>query len=98
MSKHAPFGYLYVFGTEARLRRATKAEAEASSQAPGGLITVPYADGLTHTAFVADEHKSALLPDVVLTPTTSACCREPKVRGGRCDNCETWLADALSAP
>jgi hypothetical protein len=23
------------------------------------------------------------------------CCAEPKVRGGRCDNCGTWIQDAL---
>jgi hypothetical protein len=23
----------------------------------------------------------------------AACCKEPKVRGGRCDNCGKWLAD-----
>ena len=23
-----------------------------------------------------------------------ACCAEPKVRGGRCDNCGEWLKDA----
>jgi hypothetical protein len=26
-------------------------------------------------------------------PTLISCCRDPKVRGGRCENCGTWIND-----
>lgn len=26
-------------------------------------------------------------------PKSVSCCREPKVRGGRCDNCGKWIGD-----
>ncbi len=28
-------------------------------------------------------------------PATVSCCSDPKVRGGRCDNCEQWLTDQV---
>lgn len=27
------------------------------------------------------------------TPVSVSCCLEPKVRGGRCDNCGVWIDD-----
>lgn len=31
-------------------------------------------------------------------PTTQACCADPKVRGGRCENCGTWTETGSDLP
>jgi hypothetical protein len=43
-------------------------------------------------------HLGLALGHVLPEPERVACCREPKLRGGRCDNCGTWLEDLRGAP